>query len=83
VIRLVGSWAIVTGLFRVVRLIARKDMWIQNILIGLGVIAAGVLFLIIPDVILTSVTLIIGAAAGLFGIIVIIFGVRMKLGKAK
>ena len=83
VIRLVGVWAIITGLFRVVRIIARKDMWLNNLLIGLGVIAAGILFLVIPDVILTSVTMIIGVAAAVFGIIVIIFGVRMKMGKEK
>ncbi len=83
VIRLVGSWAIVTGLFRVVRFIARKDMWVQNILVSLGTIAAGVLFLVIPEVVLTSATYIIGAVAGIFGLIVIIFGVRMKLGKEK
>lgn len=83
VIRLVGVWAIITGLFRVVRIIARKDMWVNNLLIGLGVIAAGILFLVIPDVILTSVTMIIGVAAAVFGIIVIIFGVRMKMGKEK
>lgn len=83
VIRLVGSWAILTGLFRMVRIWARKDMWINNLLIGLGVIAAGILFLVIPDVILTFVTIIIGVAAAIFGLVVIIFGARMKMGKEK
>ncbi len=83
IIRIVGSWAILTGLFRVVRLVARKDMWVQNILISLGTIAAGILFWVMPEVILTSVTYIIGVAAGIFGLIVIMFGVRMKLGKEK
>ena len=83
VIRLVGSWAIVTGLFRIVRIWARRDMWLNHLLIGLGIIAAGVLFLAISDVILNSVTVIIGVAAAIFGLVVIIFGVMMKKGKEK
>ena len=82
-IRLVGSWAIVTGLFRMVRIWARRDMWLNHLLIGLGIVAAGVLFLAISDVILNSVTIIIGVAAAVFGLVVIIFGVRMKMGKEK
>ena len=58
-------------------------MWINHLLIGLGIIAAGVLFLVISDVILNSVTIIIGAAAAIFGLVVIIFGVMMKKGKEK
>jgi len=82
-IRITGAWAIVTGLFRFVRIFARKDMWLNNLLFGLGAIAAGIIFFVIPDVILKSVTIILGAAASIFGIVVIIFGVRMKMGKEK
>ena len=83
VVRLVGAWAIVTGLFRFFRIVARKDLWLSNILIGLGVVAAGILFLVITDVIISFVPIIIGVAAGVFGIVVIIFGIRMKMGKEK
>lgn len=82
-INIVGAWAIITGIFRFIRIFARKDMWLNNSLFGLGAIAAGILFFVISDVILTSITIILGAAAFILGVIVIIFGVRMKMGKEK
>lgn len=82
-VKIVGIWAIITGGFRFLRILARRDMWLNNALFGLGAIAAGVLFFIIPDTIVMSITIILGVGAFVFGAIVIIFGVRMKMGKEK
>ena len=78
VIRLVGSWAIVTGIFRGLRVMSKKDMWLKYILVGLGFIVAGILFLVISEIILNYATIVIGVVAALFGLVVIILGVRMK-----
>lgn len=82
-VQIVGTWAIITGVFRFLRILARRDMWLNNSLFGLGAIAAGILFFVIPDIIVTSITIILGAGSFVFGAIVIIFGVRMKMGKEK
>ncbi|MCK5130513.1 MAG: DUF308 domain-containing protein [Clostridiales bacterium] len=80
-VQITGTFAIITGVFRFLRILARRDMWINNALFGLGAIAAGILFFIISEVIITSITIILGVVAAVLGIVVIIFGVRMKMGK--
>ena len=80
-VNLTGAFAVVAGIFRFLRILARKDMWVNNTLFGLGAIAAGIVFFIFSDAIVTSITIILGAAAFVFGAVVIIFGIRMKMGK--
>ena len=82
-VQITGIWAISTGIFRFLRILARRDMWLNNLLFGLGAIVAGILFFIISEFIVTSITIILGAGAFLFGVVIIIFGVRMKMGKEK
>ncbi len=80
-VNLTGVFAIVAGIFRFIRIFARKDMWLNNLLFGLGAIVAGILFFIFSEAIITSITIILGAAAFVLGAVVIIFGTRMKMGK--
>lgn len=82
-VNVTGIFAVVTGVFRFLRILARRDMWLNNALFGLGAIVAGVIFFLISEILVTSITIILGAAAFVLGAIVIIFGVRMKLGKEK
>lgn len=82
-VNVTGIFAVVTGVFRFLRILARRDMWLNNSLFGLGAIVAGVIFFLISEILVTSITIILGASAFVLGAIVIIFGVRMKLGKEK
>jgi uncharacterized membrane protein HdeD (DUF308 family) len=82
-VTITGIFAIMTGLFRFLRILARRDMWLNNSLFGLGAIVAGVIFFLISNILVTSITIILGAAAFVLGAIVIIFGIRMKMGKEK
>lgn len=82
-VNVTGIFAVVTGVFRFLRILARRDMWLNNSLFGLGAIVAGIIFFLISEILVTSITIILGAAAFVLGAIVIIFGVRMKLGKEK
>jgi uncharacterized membrane protein HdeD (DUF308 family) len=83
IVTIIGIFAIITGVFRFLRIIPRRDMCLNNSIFGLGAIVAGVIFFLISNILVTSITIILGATAFVFGAIVIIFGIRMKLGKEK